>query len=499
MHQGNVDGAARQEAGHPENGHDRAGNRSKNQVDEWILKLFNTREFNVAMAAVLPELFRYWAGDSRLKRLISRPVTSSVRNTFARDGETQRRPDVADILEDPELLAQVTEAVPYLLGQGTRVVSSLMRSFQELPDEDRRRVAVELLKSLNVGSNGEMLAGWVKLMNKIQRENPEFLTEYLKPHFEDLLKHVDFGELRELADRSSPALADLVGEFMDVLFQYPAKLVLSISFLPAIANLGLSALLEVLKRYNTMAPDLMCDVAMAMLNELDGERLGRIINETSELSRKLHTGSALLGEPGNPMFPEALSTLLETTLRQIDGVLFLKAREGFTNGVNTFDRVMKETLARNNEHLLMHLSLSASRRNLRHQSRIRSLAMLTDMPEEELAPAMEHAASTWNAHDVAEIVNLFATLINRAHRENPAVLSTIVAEAASALDEYEVGEMVETAFAEYGHEMRPFMRTVLPTVIEGVCDWLEPGDDDGNQERIDHALGRLRDLMANAG
>ena len=53
-------------------------------------------------------------------------------------------------------------------------------------------------------------------------------------------------------------------------------------------------------------PDLLADIVISFLKELDGAAVAELGNELTEIVRKIHTGSALLGEPGRSPAPRDL-------------------------------------------------------------------------------------------------------------------------------------------------------------------------------------------------
>jgi hypothetical protein len=88
------------------------------------------------------------------------------------------------------------------------------------------------------------------------------------------------------------------------LWRYPAKVVCILSMLPTLSNTALKGLRETAAPLNRMAPDLLADVVISLIRNVDAKEISGIVNELAELVRKIHTGSALIGEPGKPALPE---------------------------------------------------------------------------------------------------------------------------------------------------------------------------------------------------
>lgn len=460
----------------------------------WLQKVAGTREFRGVLGSIFFGTFLHWAGDSALKRLLALPAAGIVRKELEKGSRPMAASNVSEALEDPDLLQFLTKSVPELAKQANSMLDGVTAAFEKLESEEQKQLADQLLQNLDMGKIGRFLNRVVASANLLYGTDPDFWADRIGPQLKDLLDSVDFGQVRELAQRSGTDLPRLAGYFMDGLFERPAKLVISGSLLPIFVNLVVDLILEVVQRVNTLAPDIVADVVLTLQREMNGKSVGTLLNQGAELIRKLHTGSALLGEPGKPAFAQSLSNQMEAMIREVDGPLLLKARSYLIAGLDTLDKVTKDTLKKNNDHLMLHLSLGAARRNFAHRTRLRSLSMLADMPDDRLGPALEHAASTWNAHDVAEIVNLFCQLMNRAHEHSPEAVGAIISEALSSVDEEEVERLLTWLYEEYGEEARPLARAVFPTLTMGICDWLSPEDDE-HQEKVEQALSCVRNLL----
>ncbi|MEW5733456.1 MAG: hypothetical protein AB1921_01305 [Thermodesulfobacteriota bacterium] len=460
----------------------------------WVEKMAGTREFRGVLGSIFFGTFLHWAGDSTLKRMVALPAAEIVRKELNKSDWPSAMPNVSQALKDPGLLQFLTKAIPDLAKQANSMLDGVTAAFEKLEPDEQKKLAEELLKNLDMGKIGRFLNRVVASANTLSGLDPDFWADRLGPQFQELLDSLDFGGVRVLAERAGTDLPRLAGLFMDSLFARPAKLVISGSLLPVLVNVVLDLVLEIVRRVNTLAPDIVADVVLTLQREMNGRSVGALINQGAELIRKLHTGSALLGEPGKPALAQSLSNQMEAMIREIDGPLFLKARSFLIAGLDTLDKVTKDTLRRNNDHLMMHLSLGAARRNFAHRSTLRSLSMLADMPDDRLGPALTHAASTWNAHDVAEIVNIFCQLMNRAREHSPEAVGAIISEALSSLDEREVTKTLSWLYEEYGQEARPLARAVFPTLIMGICDWLSPEEDE-HQEKVEQALHFVRNLL----
>ena len=78
------------------------------------------------------------------------------------------------------------------------------------------------------------------------------------------------------------------------IWKHPAKMVCLFSLAPPVLKIVSGSWGICLNRLNQLPPDLIADIALVLLKEVDGAVLAGLINETMEVARKFHTGSALI-------------------------------------------------------------------------------------------------------------------------------------------------------------------------------------------------------------
>ena len=111
---------------------------------------------------------------------------------------------------------------------------------------------------------------------------------------------IDFGEIKETVDGSAENITALAGMINEEMWQYPAKMVCLLSLLPALGNIVSAPSVKTIGPINNLAPDLLTDVILSLVRDIDGKSIGMLVNELCELVRKIHTGSALIGDTGKP-------------------------------------------------------------------------------------------------------------------------------------------------------------------------------------------------------
>lgn len=471
-----------------------SGKNGKEVPDILIQRIVNTRECFEIISAIIPAVFDVFSRKSRFVKCFSPPLEESLVKGFQTHANGDGTPTLKSLTLDPELTQAAIDVLPNLVNFVLDLVNELSKDIEAMPVQEKMEALSSVLQGIDFYKDGEYTTSWAKVFSDIHSQDPAFFTKQLGPAFEKWFAAIDFGEVKDALDASEKDIESLVKSVNDSMWKYPAKVVLLFSFIPSIANLGLKAVLDTISRLNRLAPDLLTDVLLSLLREVDTKSLAEIINEVSEIARKSHTGSALLGDAGTPMFPNEISAFLKSLVENIDHDLFWRAHQGWNEGAKTLKDAFFDTLREHPEHLMHHIRQTTEKRNNRIQSRITILETLDELPEDEVADAVEAALSGWNSHDMAEVLNLFSILANRLHQTKPGTLKSLVSEFVHSVDENEVKETVTWFVEDMADVTKPLARAVLPPLVNGMAGWFAP-EDDGHQEEVDLMLKNLRTLL----
>ena len=320
-------------------------------------------------------------------------------------------------------------------------------------------------------------------------------AEILRPGFRELIEHIDFGEIKEAVDCSRDDITDIAKMVNEEMWRYPAKVVCLLSLLPAAANMTISAVKETLTPINTLAPDLLADVVLSLVDDIDGKNIGMLINELSELVRKLHTGSLLLGEPGKPQSANTLSRLTRETMSTIDINLLLKARTFMTEikemSQQSFIDLLEQSPELSREFFQSHfVSMIAS---IRKWSR-KADAFERLFSDEDIAFEFAKGMGEIDAQEVANTISRLCGILNRVHSATPGIIRNTLSQAINSVDANEVGETVRWFTEDVVECLKPVASEVLPPLIRGIADLLRPDPASGYREIVE-ALAYLKSAI----
>jgi hypothetical protein len=320
-------------------------------------------------------------------------------------------------------------------------------------------------------------------------------AESLRPVVRELIEHIDFGEVKTAVDSSRDDITAVIRMANEEMWRYPAKVICLLSLLPAAVNMTVSATKETLKPINNLAPDLLGDVVLSLVDDIDGKNIGMLINELSELIRKIHTGSLLLGEPGKPLSANTLSRLTRETMSTIDINLLLKARTFMTEIKEISLKVLIDQLEHSPE-----LSGEFFQNNfLSIVAFIRNWSRKADaferlFSEEDIAREFAKGMGEIDAQEVANTISRLCSMVNRVHAVTPGVIRNTLSQAVNSVDADEAGETARWLTEDIVESLKPVANEVLPPLIRGIADLLRP-DPAGGSREIAEALAYLKSAI----
>ncbi len=412
---------------------------------------------------------------------------------FRPSGGTKSYENHKDII-DPLLSGLLMERLPELVNTGALSVSDLARTVEALSAEEKQALVAGVLTNLDWGSMARIATLALRVINQIHDANPTFLAQRMAPGIKALVANLDFGEMEEAAIKARPEAEALADAFNDALWEYPAKFVCLGGLLPAFTNTLAGSVTRMISRANTMSPELITEVLLSLLKDVDGKAVGQLVNQFTELARKIHTGSALLGPPGLPEFTATLTQKLMEIGVEIDPNLLWKARQAMAEVAEARVKARTELLRARPDLLKARLAEQHKVRNAFIRARRVNVSLLDELDDPDLAEAVAEGAVKIDAQEVAETVNLWCAVLNRAREQRPDFVANMLFHFANSSDTGEIQRTVKWLADDLARALRPLARAVLPAVISTVAGWLSREDDESAGEVAD-CLAAWRNLL----
>jgi hypothetical protein len=442
----------------------------------------------------MDDFLHHWASDHSAKKVIARLVRLIIgkRQSGAESGGSEK--DLAGLFQQPEFIEGAGRSIPVLINGVIGILQSAAQGLEHLPDNKRAEIVGDVLSGIDTGRLAEVFTSLSRTTGSLRSDHPAYFAEKIVPQIQNWLDHTDFGEMRELFDNAKEDYDTLIVRLGELAFEYPAKFIILLSFIPGMVNFAILFLADMAKRFNTISPDMLADILLSFFRELDGDRTGDLLNHVTEIIRQVHTGSALVGESGAPRFTMDFSSKTRTVLEKTDPVLFIKAGNALIDGRETIRKIFMDIAAENPEFLVQQLKHLAVRRNARYRMLKRKIVHIEDLPEDVCLEALGNGLTAMNTYDIADIINSLSRMANTLHHHKPEVLVSLVREFTGSLDLYEIEETARWMAAEAGQSLRPLARTLFPVIVKEFCGFFTP-EDDGQDQAIQEARDMLRGFL----
>lgn len=445
--------------------------------------------------------------NGKLNRLISRMTGEFSRTPFF--GRVirsavwdfirfwRKRADLreSDIWLDPAAVRDMAEVLPLLVNEAVSIMIKTGSTLRGMPPKERAACIRSMVQGIDTGRLAELLTLHTRNLAEIQSHDPRFLAELLREPFHEFICNYDFGELKEMVDAGSEGAVAAVTMMSETMWRYPAKTICLLALLPSLMNTAVRALNEIAVPVNNNAPDLLADVLLSMLREVDGKEIGRLANSLAELVRKIHTGSALLGEPGIPQFSLDMRNKLKDAMEAVDPLLLFKARRALAEDAETVRNSLTELLDGHPDIIASMIKNYSAGKNPGIRAGRRRMNLFENLQGEELSDAFSEGAADLETQEMAETVNSLLRTMNRIHQNKPGLLPQVLSEMAVSLDAGELKTAAEWIVPDVVRSMKPASGAVMPSLVRGLCGLLtpEPGEDAGELEK---ALDSLRVILA---
>lgn len=451
--------------------------------------LLKTKESRTLLAQLCQTLFAVWGNNKGLGRKMATLLGERIGQGF--ETNLHQTPS----LQNEQLLLKILSKIIVYLGPSLdRLLLTLSTQLEELSVEGQKNLLKEIIPSLYSGNSAQLANKILKILNVIHEQDPLFLSQVLRPGVQNWLQELDFGELKETIEKIRPIVLDVFQGMIDTIWKYPAKLVLVLSMLPDLCNLFLELATVLLTNFNTISPDLIADIVLSLFRSLEANTLGKVIQEVSELIRKIHTGSSLIGDPGQAQFPLDLSKFTTTLLEELDPQVLLKAMIALHEDQETIKRTITNTMDDQQEFWSEYFKNLGKLKNPRLRSKEHFWLTLEDNLDQGLDKDILQGLKSMEWQEIAETINSMLLVANQLLDNDPAWSTQIAQAIFNNLDLAELNQFLKHILAQTGAELIPLGRTVLPSLIQTVCEVMEPRDDEFETE-MDLARKQLSQLL----
>ena len=462
-----------------------------NALGRLVSAVLQTEECGDMIRAVAPGVLSAWAGESAIRKAAAGLAGRIAAGGFAR-GAKPAGETVIPLLEDPEFIRGAMDGMPALIMALTGALEAFIRGLGKLPPEEKARVLGAFIERTRIGGHlGRDMTALARIVSDIHGQYPTFFTDRLLPGIREWIEDTDFGEIKECVDSSTEDIVSFIRALSEELWRYPAKVVCVLALAPSLLNTIVDSLREVMAPLSKLAPDLLADVVLSLLREIDGTRIGKLINEGAELAKKINTGSALLGEQGSPQIPRDIAGLAADVLKAVDLDLLFKVR-AMTAETAEAAGVLFMDLVGERPELARELVADRFREAARAARRLdRTIDMLERVfSGGDAAGGIARGLEEVDPQEISRLLSRIFSMLNRIHESSPALVREFLSQVLGSLDEHEAGETAGWLMEDLVSALKPIAPRVLPPVVRGMAELLSCEGGEGDELR--DALSALR-------
>ncbi|MBU2647990.1 hypothetical protein KKI24_25010 [bacterium] len=460
-----------------------------------LADILQTREVRQALSDMLPDLLDIFAKESKIGKFVLKRVGRYLKKRLDRPQDSSGDKELQRLFADPQFIENISQPLSDALNGAFDILGTIANTVDAMPSEGKKKLFNDITSTIPTVQTGALVNWACRRINRIHQEDPEFFAKTLAPGFQKWVESVDFGEIREMFDNSGEDRHAFVKMVNTVLWQYPAKMVMILSLLPSLVNLLTDTLDISVGRLNELPPDMLTDVILSFVREINSDSVAGVFGQLTEITRKIHTGSALLGEPGAPQLPRVLSGKIDEIVAQIDPSTLWKARIALAETKAVIGQAFAAAVNSQTELRLLNRTMGPALTNIRLKAINQRLSAWESQDDEEMAKSLELQLSAYDVQELAEVLNNTLRIINRLGDEKPALYTGFASEFVSAVDSYELAEASRRLFNGVSQEFKPLARATVPGLVTWICDVIKPADDEYEDDAA-RARNALRSLFA---
>lgn len=467
-------------------------------LDKVMAAYMETPAFRRVSASIMADMAAAWAGSSRVKQAIAGKIVKAASDVI--DPTSQPEVPLADaaLWSAPGTVSAILFTLPQLINMNLAILVKLEKSWEQLPPAAQADYLCRTVAQIDAQQIGRLLTTMVKSMTAIYRSNPTFLSDVLEGPMNEFMKHTDFGELKEMVDAAGDSLVAAAGMLSRLLWEYPGKMACLQAINMTLINLSVRSLNELMKPLDNAAPESLADLLFAFFRTIEGKQIASLINAFTELIRKLHTGSILLGEGGRPLFELDLANKLREAFPAIDPVILRKAKVALAEDRESIAAAQAEAHLDHPALYLEVLSHWAAIKNPDIRGLRKKISILEELPEDDMTEAISRGVTDLDAQEIGEIINALLRVLNRVHASKPETGFNLLASLGTALDGDELKAASEWMIRDAVTALKPAAAAMMPSLLRGFHELLtpQPGEDSRN---LEEALAQLGERLCQAG
>jgi hypothetical protein len=262
-------------------------------------------------------------------------------------------------------------------------------------------------------------------------------------------------------------------------------MVLLCSIVPLAGNTSCMVARNTFKHFNHVPPDILADILISIIKEFDMKFFAQMLDESAELARKIHTGAALIGEPGADALSQQIRIMFEKLTENVNANNVFKAKQAIEHIKNSIWHAWFDNLSENEDKLSQTIHLWFEKKNQAIRQTCQITSVLDNIPDKHLSEIIGNQMHDLEMTEVAEIINQTIQLILRLEQIAPDALHSVLFQWMDSLDIEAIETMNEQLVAPLVSALAPVIQNIVPHLIHSFCDTID------TDEQLSSALKRF--------
>ena len=404
--------------------------------------------------------------------------------------DTRQNSSIFESIADTVTFKKIyTAVVPELFNLVPQTLNVLGQNLEKRSPQDQAKYLSAFLKRLDIDKWADTIQTWLSISNKVNAFEKEFITQNFDQKIRSFIEKIDFADFKDFLQQTASDVNALSENVNNVLWDYPAKMVLLCSIIPLAGNTICLISKNALKHFNAVPPDALADIVISLIKELDIQVIARFLNESCELIRKLHTGSALIGEPGSDAFSQQVNRIFNTLTTNLDEKTVFKAKQAIQKIKNIFFEAYFNSITRDENQFANEIHLWFDKQNQKTKNLRQISEALDESPDDFISNTIGKQIKEIDITESTEVINIFLQLIERLNELQPETIQTVVLQWLNQLDIDSMETIVNELSPDIMKAMAPIIQNLAPPIINAFCESME------DNEQFTLAINRLKDRI----
>ncbi len=289
-----------------------------------IAELIQTEDFKRVTRSFIHQLLHNWAGESGLKKRLAPSIAKRMQKSLLGPESNGAFP-VSEKIRDPQ---ELTTSLIALVNDMLARMAQLGSTLQEMDSAQKEALLETIAGNVHFGHATALWGPLTGALTDARQKNPTFLADILQERLTAWMQEVDFTTVTSWLNASREDMAALSRTINDALWQSPERVREVLEIIPALTNLLTGIVAEFLGRLNKLKTDEITDLFLHLLDQLDGESLGEMLNAHGNINHKIMKGTEELRDPAAdiPSSENVLMRKMEEVAGKMDPNLIFKLR-----------------------------------------------------------------------------------------------------------------------------------------------------------------------------